>query len=269
MVLAEQSTAEAPPRFEFSRGKVKIVRRDDGSWVKLCADCRSPFPLEWNSRGQRTSRKLCDKCRIQHACRKTLAGDLPLPPGTPRCAECTAVVGIHLGGVSHLDAAGNCPECARWLRKDGERRARIAAGYRLKGGMWVVGNGFIPPAGFVDALRRAASAWGYTLPQIYGADRHADISRFRHQVACLLRGRTNWSLAQIGVFLGGRHHTTIMNSIEQGEIMGEVDPDILAAFGPLFPKPEVPSGPAPEPAPHCPTCNCATVRRLAAEMAAP
>src|SRR5262245_45091619 len=57
----------------LSRGKTPILEVD-GQRVKVCA-CKALFPVEYNSRGQMTSRALCDKCREKRARRHS--DDLP------------------------------------------------------------------------------------------------------------------------------------------------------------------------------------------------
>jgi len=78
--------------------------------VKVCR-CGATFPIEFNSRGQMTSRKLCDRCR-----NKRHEG-LPDTTGIPRCVDCTALVGREWGTVTHLDANGRCPACAAWHKR--------------------------------------------------------------------------------------------------------------------------------------------------------
>ena len=81
-----------------------------GERVKVCR-CGNRFPIEFNSRGQMTSRKLCDRCRSKRH------EGLPDTSGIPRCVECTALVGREWGSVTHLDENGRCPACAAWHKR--------------------------------------------------------------------------------------------------------------------------------------------------------
>lgn len=94
--------------------------RTDGD-TKYCADCKAPFPVEYNARGQMTSRILCDACRLLRATRSRAGADLPgIPEDTPRCVSCACLIGLDMGSSqTHLDSAGRCPSCARWDRRRG------------------------------------------------------------------------------------------------------------------------------------------------------
>lgn len=112
----------------LSRGKIQVV---DG--LKTC-ECGTKFPVEFNSRKQMTSRKLCDKCRIKRQYRR--AADLPDIAGVPRCAECLGLVGLKWGTITHLNAAGLCTSCAKWAAKRRQREAAEARGAVRLGGLW-------------------------------------------------------------------------------------------------------------------------------------
>jgi hypothetical protein len=114
-----------------SRGKTPIVIQGDRR-MKVCA-CKALFPVEYNNRGQMTSRALCDKCREKRLRRR--ADDLPDTEGVPRCVECTALVGLQWGTVTHLDAGGRCQSCAAWHAKRVLREVREGMGYRLAAGI--------------------------------------------------------------------------------------------------------------------------------------
>ena len=100
-----------------------------------CA-CGNTFPVEYNSRGQITSRKLCDRCREKRNTRTTRA--LPSTRGVPRCIDCTALVGPQWGTVTHLDPNGRCPSCSNWYQKRTYIAERERMGYRFVGGMFGV-----------------------------------------------------------------------------------------------------------------------------------
>ena len=101
--------------------------------MKVCA-CGNTFPVEYNSRGQITSRKLCDRCREKRNTRTTRA--LPSTRGVPRCIDCTALVGPQWGTVTHLDEDGRCPSCSNWYKKRLYIAERERMGYRFVGGMF-------------------------------------------------------------------------------------------------------------------------------------
>jgi hypothetical protein len=109
----------------------EVIRDAGGRPVaKRCA-CGQTFPVEYQARGQMTSRALCDDCRVRGS--RLTSADLCPPPGTPRCRDCGAV-GEYAGG---LDSDGLCPACAAWREKAAARAARLAAGQRLVGGIGV------------------------------------------------------------------------------------------------------------------------------------
>jgi hypothetical protein len=115
----------------LSRGRTAVLEVGGGR-VKVC-ECGAHFAVEHNSRGQMTSRKLCDGCRERRASRH--ADDLPDTKGLPRCADCTALVGLRWGTVTHLDEHGRCQGCASWHAKRVVRDANERRGYRYAGGL--------------------------------------------------------------------------------------------------------------------------------------
>lgn len=115
----------------LTRGAIKKVERDGLLW-KVC-ECSALFLPETNRRDQETSRALCDACRALRP-EKRRGGLLQATvAAAPRCATCDCVIGLALGGQTHVDAAGNCPSCARWLRNEAvrvaERAQRERAGF--------------------------------------------------------------------------------------------------------------------------------------------
>jgi hypothetical protein len=115
----------------LSRGRTPILNLE-GQRFKIC-ECTARFPVEFNSRGQMTSRKLCDACREKRARRH--ADELPNTQGVPRCQDCSALVGLEWGTVTHLDENGRCQSCAEWYSKRMVRESRERMGYRFVGGM--------------------------------------------------------------------------------------------------------------------------------------
>jgi hypothetical protein len=114
----------------FRRGPTSILVIG-GEPVKLCA-CGDPFAAEYDARGQMTSRKLCDTCRERRVSRH--ADDLTDTAGVPRCADCTALVGLRWGTVTHLDEHGRCLACASWHAKSVARDAKERRDFRYSGG---------------------------------------------------------------------------------------------------------------------------------------
>ena len=114
--------------------------------IKICA-CGNTFPVEYNSRGQITSRKLCDKCREKRNTRTTRT--LPSTRGVPRCVDCTALVGPQWGTVTDLDPEGRCPSCSTWNKKRSYIAERERMGYRFVGGMF-----FLRPVSHRSRARR-------------------------------------------------------------------------------------------------------------------
>jgi hypothetical protein len=119
----------------LSRGRTALIV-EDGRRVKVCA-CGARFPAEYNTRGQMTSRKLCDACRERRERRHPEdPSDLE---GVSRCGECSALVGLRWGTVTHLDEEGRCPSCATWHAKRLVRDANERRGYRYVGGLLLRG----------------------------------------------------------------------------------------------------------------------------------
>lgn len=103
--------------------KSPSILKIDGGEFKRC-ECGALFEVEFNSRGQRTTRKLCDACRRFRMLRK--GDEFGFPEGVARCEGCSAGVGIEWGSVLSLDESGYCRDCAEWRRK-AEERARLIA----------------------------------------------------------------------------------------------------------------------------------------------
>jgi hypothetical protein len=132
--------------FMLSRGRTLILS-EGAARYKVC-ECGNRFPVEFNSRGQMTSRKLCDLCREKR--QKRNADELPNTQGVPRCCDCFGLVGLEWGTITHLDHNGRCPSCAKWYQKRVAREAAEKNGVRFVGGMR------FEPARYptVDYLRR-------------------------------------------------------------------------------------------------------------------
>jgi len=59
--------------------------------------------------------------------------------------------------------------------------------------------------------------YGYDLKQLQSKGRDKDVVFARQLAMFLMKRHTNKSLRDIGVFLGGRDHSTVMHSIEKIE----------------------------------------------------
>jgi hypothetical protein len=66
-------------------------------------------------------------------------------------------------------------------------------------------------------LQEVAEASRLTPEQIVGQQRNVRIVAARHYLMWRLRRETTWSLPQIGRFLGGRDHTTVLHGIRSWE----------------------------------------------------
>lgn len=115
----------------LTRGRRPIILIE-GQRKKVC-ECNNCFPVEYNSRGQMTSRQLCDPCREKRTRRR--ADDLPNTEGVPRCFDCSALVGLEWGTVTHLDHDSRCPSCAEWYLKRLDREHKERQGIFIRGGI--------------------------------------------------------------------------------------------------------------------------------------
>jgi chromosomal replication initiator protein len=65
-----------------------------------------------------------------------------------------------------------------------------------------------------NVLESVVSVSGITPSQVCGKRRDKEIALARHMFCYLARLHTNCSLFAIGGFLGGRDHTTVLNSVK-------------------------------------------------------
>lgn len=68
------------------------------------------------------------------------------------------------------------------------------------------------PAEAIEIIKAAAREYGTTPVALMGPLRHKHIVRARHMAAWLLRERFGAGSVQVGMWLGGRDHTTILAS---------------------------------------------------------
>ena len=199
--------------------------RRDGE-TKYCRSCGAAFPVEFNTRGQMTTRALCDACRI--ARRRRENSDLPGLEAAPRCRSCHCLIGLDRGSSqTHLDAAGRCPACARW--EDGrlpERERALIAGLRaqiaaLEGRLrdqpaapapapQVTPKTIARAVLALDQLAQAAGLADGTDITALGCGR--DLVALRAGAAQALAAE-RWPQELIGALLR-RHHTTICHSLK-------------------------------------------------------
>lgn len=63
--------------------------------------------------------------------------------------------------------------------------------------------------------QRFSEDCGYSVAALTGPSRSAPLAKARQELMWLLRQQERWSLPQIGRFLGGRDHTTIIHGVRQ------------------------------------------------------
>lgn len=78
-----------------------------------------------------------------------------------------------------------------------------------------------------DLLGEAANIFGVSVKELQGSKRHRYIARARFALCAALRER-GASYPQIGTWLGGRDHTTIMHAVDRARFIAERD-DVFAA----------------------------------------
>lgn len=81
------------------------------------------------------------------------------------------------------------------------------------------------PTSPMEIIRDIAAIFNLTYGDITGHRRHKYIVQVRHLVAALLVARGN-SRGQVGKWLGGRDHTTIVNSLDRFNGVRESNPQI-------------------------------------------
>lgn len=266
----------------FSRYRGVEIRETPAGRVKVCKDCPNRFPVEFNSRGQMTSRQLCDACRELRTHRQGI--DLPGMEGVPRCVDCSGLVGLKWGVITHLEADGRCPDCAEWHQRSQERKAYVGLGYHRLGGMWFrrpelaikprrlpwrpaptvpesaevlaeraerVCNAYATDAA-LTALQAVAAAFGHPVKELQTDRRTTQIILLRLAVIGELESRA-WGSSAIGALLHC-HHTTII-----GVLRSAVPPFMTAAVTAAFSA--LPAGYCGCGAGNCVTCRDFGFRR--------
>jgi len=88
----------------------------------------------------------------------------------------------------------------------------------------------VPPAATrvsVDGIMRCvADRFGLSVRDITGRRRHRNVARARHVTMYLARKLTSHSLEEIGGYLGGRDHTTVMHGFQRIRNDIQADPDL-------------------------------------------
>lgn len=75
----------------------------------------------------------------------------------------------------------------------------------------------VPTAQTIDAvIQQETELAGITRFDIEGANRTRAITKARHRVMARLRDDLGCSLKEIGLALGGRHYSTVIDGIRQG-----------------------------------------------------
>lgn len=77
---------------------------------------------------------------------------------------------------------------------------------------------------FRSVRKAVCSVCRVTLDELISNDRHRRVSNGRHLLVYLLRGRCGVTLKECGELLGGRDHTTILNSQRVAENLLQTDP---------------------------------------------
>lgn len=80
-------------------------------------------------------------------------------------------------------------------------------------------------------IERAAKRFGLTAADVLSKNRLKSVAHARHLAAWLLRDQ-GWSYQEIGKILG-RHHTTVMNSVEWVELEMCMRPELVAQLSEL------------------------------------
>lgn len=209
----------------LSRGR-RTVHGEGADAYKVCS-CGRRFPVERDARGQITSRVLCQACReLRQRSGWRRAGDLAhLPVDVPRCADCQAIVGLRYGSsVTHVNAAGLCPACARWAAKRGAARPASGGRRRPPAPPWPPGPGQLSPASWAlvsEVVEALAAENGVAPTLIVGRCRTQEIAALRHGIWRALR-LAGWGADEIGTAFG-RHRKTVEWALRR------TDADTLAA----------------------------------------
>lgn len=83
----------------------------------------------------------------------------------------------------------------------------------------------VRPRYFIGAIiHHAADIWNVTPAEIAGRSRFARINAIRGAVITIARELTELSTPQIGVVLGGRDHSTVINAAQRAEQLAQTDP---------------------------------------------
>ncbi len=83
-----------------------------------------------------------------------------------------------------------------------------------------------PPLALIFAA--VCEAFDVTKAEMMSDRRHYSVQPARRAFAWLAKQLTHCSLPQIGAFLGGRDHTTILSALRRAEFFRGKDPDFLA-----------------------------------------
>jgi chromosomal replication initiation ATPase DnaA len=86
----------------------------------------------------------------------------------------------------------------------------------------------VPRTSATDVVRDACSEWGVSVELVTGPGRAKELVRARRALALRLRD-LGLSLSEIGVQLGGRHHTTVMSVLRGGKHKASNWPRLVAA----------------------------------------
>ena len=82
----------------------------------------------------------------------------------------------------------------------------------------------------IEIRRRVAKAFGISVADLIGPSRLRKIAYARFAAYDLLQRTGRLSTTQIGLYLGGRDHSTVMHGIKRCRNLQSFDPDFAALY---------------------------------------
>jgi chromosomal replication initiator protein len=81
------------------------------------------------------------------------------------------------------------------------------------------------PATSPELVAFVAEWLGCTPAELTGASRNTDLVRGRWAIMIAISEQRGWAMQRIGIALGGRDHTTVMNGLARGRELAARDPN--------------------------------------------